>query len=378
MDCERFDKTTMDLLYGELDELSEAASLRHLHHCTRCREIWGHLRTTRELAEIPLEAPPSDLFQNILDAEEQAHRSLPVNERFSRAISVLAGYAMRPQLAMAALLLLMIGSSLVFVRTGPLDHGKVSITEGGKPYAEPPKSRSERERAMVFEGSFESARAQSSPSAGQETAAAQSPTKGAEASHTSSRETYAAAMTAYQEGRYAEAERLFSEVANSGSEQSASAALHEGHAARNGSGCQRAATLYDSVAASYPGSTVSDEASWHAASCYRALGQVQRASAHYEKLKSRPAFAERAEKALSELLPRVVAADAATSLPDAEDKATAPAGVSSGEEKLVPTTPTPNSKAAAKPPAIPAKPAAQPPQKTAAPKPASSKKPIPL
>ena len=69
MDCERFDRTTMDLLYGELDELSEAAAMRHLHHCTRCRDIWGHLRTTKDLAALPQEPPPDGLFTDILAAE---------------------------------------------------------------------------------------------------------------------------------------------------------------------------------------------------------------------------------------------------------------------------------------------------------------------
>lgn len=298
MDCERFDKSTMDLLYGELDELSAAAALRHLHHCTRCRDIWGHLRTTRELSEIPLEEPPADLFAAILAAEENAHKSFPVRERMSRAISVLAGYAMRPQLAMAALLLLMIGSSLIFIRSDPSESGQVSVTELGTPYAEPMAESAGSEKALVFEGNTE---AKLDAQTDDEKDAARLGAAENGENPANERETYSDAMAAYQEGRYAEAERLFSEVASGGGELAASGALHEGHAARNGSGCQRAAALYDAVAARFAGGTLADEASWHAASCYRAMGQLKRASAHYVALKDRPAFASRAQTALSEI-----------------------------------------------------------------------------
>jgi hypothetical protein len=333
MDCERFDKATMDLLYGELDELSEAAALRHLHHCTRCRDIWGHLRTTRELAEIPLDDPPAGLFESILDAEEQAHRSLPARERFSRAISVMAGYAMRPQLAMAALLLLMIGSSLVFVRNGPLGHGEVSVTEVGKPYAEPMMDRS-AEETLVFEGTEERRAEHIEKRLSKESAEVGSVSEPGNVSHVaSSRETYSAAMSAYQEGRYAEAERLFSEVASAGGEQAASAALHEGHAARNGSGCQRAASLYDAVAEQYSSSTVADEASWLAASCYRAMGQVRRAAAHYEALTMRPAFAVRAQKALEEINAQLIATSEKENADKGETAAASPPSKASAGAK---------------------------------------------
>lgn len=320
MDCEKFDTVTMDLLYGELDELSEAAALRHLHHCMRCRDIWGHLRTTRELAEIPLEEPPADLFENVIAAERKATKTLPVRERASRAISVLAEYAMRPQLAMAALLLLMIGSSLIFVRTGPADRGQVSVTELGTPTGEGIVHSETGKGPLVFEGDDTPA-----PRSSDEDNEAQLAVKAdvalekdSKGSSANTANTYREAMAAYQEGRYAEAERLFSEVASAGDEQAASAALHEGHAARNGSGCQRAAALYDSVATRFDGGTVGDEAAWHAATCYRAMGQPRRAASHYSRLKLRPAYASRAERALFELdeLAMVAAAQAEKSAGD--------------------------------------------------------------
>ncbi len=305
MDCEKFDTVTMDLLYGELDELSEAAALRHLHHCTRCRDIWGHLRTTRELSEIPQEDAPADLFETVMAAELNAKKTLPLRERASRVISIMAEYAMRPQLAMAALLLLMIGSSLIFVRTGPNDHGQVRVTELGTPTSEGTTRSKSKDETLVFEGDRTSTERPSEGEADESVHQVAGIDEALEKEQSTSAprggDTYREAMAAYQEGRYAEAERLFSEVASQGDERAASAALHEGHAARNGSGCQRAAALYDSVAARFEGSTVADEASWHAATCYRAMGQLKRAAAHYAQLQERPAYSARAEKALSEI-----------------------------------------------------------------------------
>ncbi len=299
MDCEHFDKVTLELLYDELDELSAAATLRHLHHCTRCRDIWDHLRTTCDMAEVPLIDPPEGLFEEILQAERHAHRSLPIKERASRAISVLAGYAMRPQVTMAAILLLMIGSSLVFIRTGPSGTGQVRVTEQGTPQTELSNSTLTSPK-LVF-GSDERRMLGKEESAAGALAVAQKRTGGTREATTETQHTYAEAMKAYQAGRYAAAERLFSEAASEGGARAASAALHEGHAARNGSGCQRAAPLYDSVATRYVGRSIADEASWHAASCYQAMGDTARASSHYSGLQNRPAYSQRATQALTTL-----------------------------------------------------------------------------
>ena len=323
MDCERFDKNSMDLLYGELDELSEAATLRHLHHCTRCRGIWGHLRTTRELSQLPQEEPPSGLAARILDAERLAHQSLPLGERFSRTVSVLAGYAMRPQLAMAVLLALMVGSGLIFVRGQPTGSSAdgIRVVERGAPSGELPGKRA-GSKTLVFSGDTEQ-QARSSlgddleePDGDLPSRHAQTPISDEE-NRLRQRAAYADAMTAYQQGRYAEAERLFSEVASAGGEQAASAALHEGHAARNGSGCQRAAAIYDAIASKHLGSTIAAEASWHAASCYRAMGQQSRAIAHYQLLAASGAFADRARQALSELVPPTATAASTATAPSA-------------------------------------------------------------
>src|SRR6266498_3352200 len=113
MDCERFDRIVLELLYDELDELTLAAARRHLEHCARCRGILAGLRATREVGALPMVDPPEGLELRILEAERQLRAELPLRQRAGRAVSVLAGYAMRPQLAMAATLLLVIGGGLV-------------------------------------------------------------------------------------------------------------------------------------------------------------------------------------------------------------------------------------------------------------------------
>lgn len=294
MNCERFDKLDVDLLYEELDELTLAAVQRHLAHCTRCQELYGQLRATRDLAQVPLVEPPLGLFDRIIEDERRARRDLPFGARMGRAMSQLADYAMRPQLAMAALLLLMIGSGLVFVRTKPTFEDRVAVTELGAPRVLPEaadaSARLSRESDEVL---FDEERAEQKRSEGA--------SRSAEASAPVAPATYAEALAAYESGRYAEAEHAFSEVVATGGEKAPSAALLEAHAARNGSGCQRAAGLYDAVASRYAGTTVADEAMWSAAGCYRMIGQTDRARAHYQALLDRAAFASRAQASLDEL-----------------------------------------------------------------------------
>ncbi len=302
MDCERFDKIALDLLYGELDELTSAAARRHLHHCTRCKNIYSSMNATKEVGVLTLAAPPADLRDRILRAERLAHKELSPRERVGRAISVLAGYAMRPQLAMAALLLLMVGSSLVFLRARPGDHDQVSVTERGVPGVEAEPTGQGKALAL----DVESKEAQEDAEAAQAARAAAPLPPAVAAAEVRAKEERAdgasdgmsRAMAAYQAGRYAEAEQLFGALAAAGGSEAATASLQEAHSARNGSGCQRASALYDSVASRFAGSRVADEASWHAASCYRALGQVARARAHYESLLGRPAYANRAQQAI--------------------------------------------------------------------------------
>ncbi|HET9929624.1 MAG TPA: hypothetical protein VFQ35_03005 [Polyangiaceae bacterium] len=315
MDCEKFDRIVLDLLYDELDEITSAAGRRHVEHCTRCRDILNRMRATREVGALPLVEVPEGLELRILEAEHRARRELPTRQRLGRVVSMLAGYAMRPQLAMAALLLLVIGSSLLLLRTRPGEQKNVLVTERGVPEGEPeavavvPRASAERPKAKAEakpEEPKDERRAEARPSE-----------RAASAPRADSREDaqpasaplgqsgadrgYEDALSAYRDRKYDEAQRRFSEVAARGGENAASAALYAAQSARARSGCPTAAPLFDEVFRKYGDSQPGREAAWQAASCYRMLGDFERARQDYEALISTPGYADRAQAALASL-----------------------------------------------------------------------------
>jgi hypothetical protein len=115
MDCEKFDKVMLDELYGELDEVTSAAAKRHLSGCARCSSVFAGLKATRRVALLPLVDPPEDLADRILAKTWEAQKVVPIKSRFTRFVSVAGSWAMRPQTAMAAVFLLMIGSSVIYM-----------------------------------------------------------------------------------------------------------------------------------------------------------------------------------------------------------------------------------------------------------------------
>jgi hypothetical protein len=136
VDAEKFDKVVLDLLYDELDELTRASAIRHTEQSGRAKALYAELRATREVGTLPLVEPPADLEERILQAEERARRARPLRQRFGGMVSIAASYAMRPQLGMAAVLLLMVGSSLLLLRVKPGAPSSVQVTERGVPESE--------------------------------------------------------------------------------------------------------------------------------------------------------------------------------------------------------------------------------------------------
>src|SRR6185437_2409977 len=113
MDCEKFDQHVIDELYEELDELTHAALKRHVEGCSRCAAILSGLRATRDVGILPIEEPSDDLEARILDAVAVAQKKAPWPRKVLRGLAWAGIHAMRPQLAMAALFFLVIGSSLL-------------------------------------------------------------------------------------------------------------------------------------------------------------------------------------------------------------------------------------------------------------------------
>ena len=378
MDCEKFDRIVLDLLYDELDELTSAAARRHMEHCARCRAIGSGLRATREVGVLPLVEAPEGLELRILEAEQRATHLLPIGKRLGRGLSLLAGYAMRPQLAMAALLMLMIGSSLFFLRAQPGDRDRehVLVTERGVPESdnepvavvakkldtqEPsrsaPKAASaphtdegyaRRDRASDAKGEARPqafAQAPAPPAAIGEarggalgSAADDKDLEGADQVLNDSDANYDAAMAAYRDGRYSEAERRFGEISNQGGAHAANAALYQVQALRMVSGCPTAAPRFEEVHGRYGGS-VGNDAAWQAADCYRSLGELARARQNYEELANDPSYKARAKEAIAELDQRVADQELAVARKAAASKAAATASPPAAAAPAKPAAP---------------------------------------
>lgn len=330
MDCEKFDRIVLDLMYGELDELTEAAAKRHIEHCSRCKGVSSGLRATREVGALALIDPPDSLELGILEAERRLNAQLPLRKKFGRAVSIMAVYAMRPQLAMAALLLLMIGSSLFFLRGRPGAGDSVLITERGVPETEaehvairpapelneapgamasampklasaksdapPPRERDANKPSEAVAGLAEAppeGELKGAPSDGE-------PLPGTEPA----RASMDAASAAFQGGRYVEAQRRFEEIAARGGSEAPAAALQAVEALRRQRGCPAAAPRYEEVHSRYRDTPSGNEAAWQAGDCFRALGELSQARQSLEALLGVAEYRSRAEAALQELTAR--------------------------------------------------------------------------
>ncbi|WP_394820609.1 hypothetical protein [Pendulispora albinea] len=149
MDCEKFESTLMDELYDELDELTSAASKRHVAGCARCASLLHGLSATRRIAVLERVEPPPGLEERILAATKEAQKVVPLRGRISRVVSWAGSWAMRPQTAMAAVFLLMIGSTSILLLRARANMGvggaAMVVTEKGEPAASAP---ADEENAM--------------------------------------------------------------------------------------------------------------------------------------------------------------------------------------------------------------------------------------
>src|SRR5579872_6068186 len=116
MDCDKLESAIMDELYGEADEASSAAVKRHIAGCERCATLLAGLRATRSVAVLPMVRPSSGLEHRILLAAGLTQPSvMPIQRHLARAVSAAGSWAMRPQTAMAAVFLVMLGASVLLL-----------------------------------------------------------------------------------------------------------------------------------------------------------------------------------------------------------------------------------------------------------------------
>ncbi len=145
MDCEKFEPLLLDELYEELDEVTSAAVKRHVSGCARCASILNGMRSTRRAVTLPVLEMPSGLEDRILASVKEAQKVVPIQSRAARALSWAGNWAMRPQTAMAAVFLLMIGTSAFVIRARRDGEPRaderaaaVSVTEKGEPAGQAP------------------------------------------------------------------------------------------------------------------------------------------------------------------------------------------------------------------------------------------------
>ncbi|WP_438023269.1 zf-HC2 domain-containing protein [Sorangium sp. So ce233] len=269
MDCEKFDQHVMDALYDELDELTYAAMKRHMDGCARCASAFSGLRAARDVSSLPIEEPSEELEARILEAVEVAQKKTPFRRKALRALAWAGSHAMRPQLAMAALFVLVIGSSLLLLRpkTGV---APVRVTEWGQPASDQHEPPSVAAPAAA-------------PAAAEEEGRRLAEAKASEPP------------------RAMEAAKEKSARGAGAPEDSASVALRDAQALQRKSGCAAALGKLDEIGAQYPGTSAAHAAMWDAARCYQASGDNEKARELLLALRSAKGYGDRAEQMLAGL-----------------------------------------------------------------------------
>jgi hypothetical protein len=153
VDCAKLDEMAIDLVYDELDARAAADAEQHLLGCTRCRALVDRLRAGKKGAEsLVLETPSSLLESRIVEAATKAARTrapVPWPRRAARVISMAGAYAMRPQVAMAAVVVVMVGMSVMFLRGGITSPHRTKVTEEGTPVASVEKNGDDQGGALA-------------------------------------------------------------------------------------------------------------------------------------------------------------------------------------------------------------------------------------
>lgn len=168
---------------------------------------------------------------------------------------------MRPQLAMAAVFVLVVGSSLLLVRAKPgTGVAPLRVTERGVPAPE-----------MAADAPAATAAAAADPAPADDEQAGR---------------------------RRDEAEENLEESKSKGEEADGSGAaglLADARAARDSGGCAGAVAKYDQVGVAFPGTKESSSAMWEAAECYRSMGQDGKAMELWLALRADEGYRDKAD-----------------------------------------------------------------------------------
>jgi hypothetical protein len=336
MDCDKVESAIIDELYGELDEVTSAAVRRHIAGCSRCTTLLSGLRTTRRLAALQLVEPPPNLERRILRAAGADQGVAPAGRHLSRVVSVAGSWAMRPQSAMAAVFLVMLGASVLLLR-GRSSRAPASsemiVTEKGTPapaavpipapqgqagelaptpaLAAEPFARATAPRVVnppqAGGGAaldFGAVAARERPMA--KIAASPRTEEAVDALKTEPASNFAAAPAARAAGRPAKNADDEGTAAELSTGSASSNGLAAAVALRDSQGCRAAVARFDEVAQHAAGSAAGWEALLQSARCYRSLGDVANARARLTTLLGVTQFKDRARSDL-DLLDRASA-----------------------------------------------------------------------
>jgi TolA-binding protein len=344
VDCEKLDALAMELVYDELDARTAEEARLHLLGCTRCAGVVERLRGGLRAAEaLPLEPPSSLLEARILAASSAARAPVPWFRRASRAMAVAGTWAMRPQIAMAAVVVLMIGTSAVLLRrSSPTAAQRTRVTDEGTPIAtldqpaegapavvaarpgSPPKldslggledgkkkrkaaAESDKDRGEAADDESvaleEKVTAQSGAKGGKEAAdgIAAPPSAAASANAVgASAASYDDAMAAYKASRWEDAQRGFDGAASAGVKPSSSL-LYAARSLRAQGKCTDALVRFRKVVDGYPGTSDAANAALEGGECARTNGDTSTARSLFEKAKESATTRARAETAIASL-----------------------------------------------------------------------------
>jgi hypothetical protein len=332
---------------------------------------------------MPLEPVPDGLEERILGAAREAQKVVPIRRRMTSALSWAGAWAMRPQTAMAALFLLMVGSTTVLLR-GRADRraSAVTVTERGTPFGAAGDDKVAQAPAAAMPTAAASGAAKPAAFAASPPAAAAPPTivalaeaqpsndedrkaeaegrkakggapaeplaladdmpgatgKSASAGPLEQRmdpsagvakeDGFGRGAAAYRAKDYKRAQAEFDQGAASGDRN---AALWSARSVKAQSGCAAAVSRFDALAGTQDG--VAQEALFEAAECHRALGNLDAARSRYQQLVSIAAFAARAQAGLDSMNQMAArkAAPVATKAPAAPAAAAKPAAKPTAE-----------------------------------------------
>jgi hypothetical protein len=279
MDCETFDSSWLEALYGELDADASAAFDAHLVACPACAARFEKLKATRSLVsgESLVTPAPSNLEARILAAAESAMgagKVIPLAPKRG-----VVAFLMRPQLAVAATFLLVIGAAF-FLNTAKREAAPATMSA-----AEPAASQAAAAEPAPM------ATAAPAPVADNQKAAAAGPSP-----HAAEGEL-ASAKKLVDTGRCAEALPRLEALAAT----NADAELYVARCIAQTKGCPAAIARFDSAAKRNAGSENGSRAALEAARCAHQVGQVTAARARYAGLTNDGYVADEATVALANL-----------------------------------------------------------------------------